>query len=232
VVRGAEAHFHSADYLRHNARRLEHLASLRIPLAGASVLELGAGIGDHSHYFLDRGCRLTITEPRLENLALLRARYPGVEVKSLDLERPGAPPPARYDVVYCYGLLYHLGDPSPALDYMSSCCDRLLLLETCVSFGDEALPHPVWENFLNPTQAASGAGCRPTRRWLFERLRSRFPFVYIPRTQPHHEEFPLDWERPELHQARLSRAVFVASRQPIDNPLLSAELLSRQSRHE
>jgi hypothetical protein len=109
VVRGAEAHFQSHDYLRHNSRRLEHLASLRIPVSGSRVLEVGAGIGDHSHYFLDRGCTLTVTEARPENLAALRARYPRVDVQALDLEHPRELPGAPYEIVYCYGLLYHLG---------------------------------------------------------------------------------------------------------------------------
>lgn len=47
-------YFHSYDYLRHNARRLEHLASLGLPITGRSVLEVGAGIGDHSHFYIDR----------------------------------------------------------------------------------------------------------------------------------------------------------------------------------
>jgi len=41
--------FHSVGYLRHNARRLEHLNSLGLDISGRSVLELGAGIGDHTH---------------------------------------------------------------------------------------------------------------------------------------------------------------------------------------
>src|SRR5262245_46388403 len=68
--------FHSFHYLRHNARRLEHLASLGIPVAGSRVLEVGAGMGDHSHFFFDRGCAVTITEARPELLARLRETYP------------------------------------------------------------------------------------------------------------------------------------------------------------
>src|SRR5438045_3527021 len=56
--------FHSWHYLRHTSRRLEHLASLSIPIFNTSVLEAGAGVGDHSHYYLDRGCQITITEAR------------------------------------------------------------------------------------------------------------------------------------------------------------------------
>ena len=46
--------FFHPQYVRHNARRLEHLASLRIPVVRMTVLEVGAGIGDHSHYYMDR----------------------------------------------------------------------------------------------------------------------------------------------------------------------------------
>src|SRR6266536_3069634 len=100
-------------------RNQEHLASLGIPVAGSSVLEVGAGIGDHSHYFLDRGCRTTITEARQENLRLLRQRYPSADVRRLDLEDPVTLPGAPFDVVYCYGTLYHLSRPAPAIRYLS-----------------------------------------------------------------------------------------------------------------
>ena len=40
------AHVHSENYLRINGRRLEHLASLGLPLDGRTVLEVGAGLGD------------------------------------------------------------------------------------------------------------------------------------------------------------------------------------------
>ena len=75
--------FHSDDYLRHNARRLEHLASLRLPVSGRSVLEVGAGIGDHTHYYTDRGCRVTITEARAQNLTYLTQRYPQCSIRAL-----------------------------------------------------------------------------------------------------------------------------------------------------
>lgn len=51
--------------------------------------------------------------------------------------------------------------------------------------------------------------------------------VYAPLTQPAHEEFPLDWTAPR-QPGTLSRAVFIASRQPLDHPLLTTELPDRQ----
>jgi len=222
--------FHSDHYLRHNARRLEHLASLGIPVAGMTVLELGAGIGDHSHYYLDRGCTVSITEARNEKLAIIRRRYPQQIVTALDLEHAVAIPPA--EVVHCYGLLYHLNNPDAALQFMSDHCTKYLFLETCVSFGMEKEMHLASEDGADLTQALSGTGCRPTKPWLFERLRALFEYVYCPKTQPNHDEFPLDWTDSKKHRATRQRSVFIASRTAINNNILSPSLLDFQVRHD
>lgn len=226
------ARFHSPHYLRHNARRLEHLASLGIPIAGMTVLETGAGIGDHSHYYMDRKCRITITEARSVNLHILKQRYPGYDVQFLDMEHPLPIDNSPFDVIHCYGLLYHLSNPEEALEFLSKQCSRMLFLETCVSFGEDKQINLVAENAKSPTQSFSATGCRPTRRMLFERLKELFEHVYIPRTQPNHEEFPVNWAAPEEHHHNLSRAIFIATRAKIDNKILSSTLLDRQQRHD
>jgi SAM-dependent methyltransferase len=224
--------FQSDHYTRHNARRLEHLSSLGISVAGSRVLEVGAGIGDHTHYYLDRGCEVTATDARPESLDILKSRYPGCRVERLDVEAHGVwLGGAQFDVVHCYGLLYHVCNPQVVLRAASDAASRLLFLESCVSFGNEEAVNPVSEPTEDPTQAFGGVGCRPTRRWILSHLKERFEFVYVPRTQPNHYEFPLDWTRPELHTAKYQRAVFVASRSRIESELLSEDLVEIQVRH-
>lgn len=227
--------FHSFQYLRHNGRRLEHLASLRIPVQGVKVLEVGAGIGDHSGYYLDRGCQVTITEPRPSNLDILRLRYPGADIRQVDLENMEQTKMQlkglSFDVAHCYGLLYHIQNPAAVLEFLGGVTQGVLLLETCVSFGDASQINVVSEVQKDPTQANSGLGCRPTRSWIFEKLKELFPFVYLPVTQPNHPEFPIDWTRPELHKEPLSRAIFVASKTELTNDQLAGQLLSVQARH-
>jgi hypothetical protein len=106
------------------------------------------------------------------------------------------------------------------------------LLESCVSFGEAEQIVRVPEHSGSPSQACSGVGCRPTRAWIFSELRKHFAFVYMPRTQPNHPQFPLDWTAPPPDRRLLTRAVFIATRTPLNNDALSAELLDRQSRHE
>ena len=221
--------FHDAHYLRHNMRRLEHLASLGLPLAGRTVLELGAGIGDHTSFFLDRDCRVCTSDGRLELLEILRGRYPSLRIEHIDLDED-CPLVDVFEIVYAYGVLYHLKDPVRGLDTMARLCSSLLLLETCVSPGNDLSVNLVSENAHFASQAVGGVGCRPTRPWVFAALKERFPFVYSTCSQPWHPEFPLDWTK-EMAGEGLTRAVFVASRQPLDLPELTPTLPDIQVRH-
>jgi SAM-dependent methyltransferase len=229
VLDDPEIQFHTENYLRHNDRRLRHLASLELPLSGRSVLEVGAGIGDHTAFFLARGCSIVTTDARAENLRVLRARYPQLDVRALDLDHPRGLADASFDVVYCYGLLYHLTRPAEAIAFMARVCRDLLLLETCVSFGDEEAVRWCDEPAEHPTQSVAGRGCRPTRPWVYRRLRDHFEHVYVPLTQPDHEEFPVDWTIAPSSSEKLIRSVFIAARRSLPTPGLVEGLPSRQT---
>src|SRR5437867_134509 len=84
--------FWSPHYREHNDRRLAHLASLELDLSNQKVLEVGAGIGDHTQFFLDRDDLVVVTEPRPEKLEILRMRYPGIDIRRLDLDDPTSEP--------------------------------------------------------------------------------------------------------------------------------------------
>ncbi len=223
-----ESTFHSDFYLRITARSLEHLVTLGLPLRGRTVLEVGAGAGDYSTFFLERACRVTITDVRPELLAYLRRRFPGQDVQRLDLEAPVALAGAPFEVVFCCGVLYHVRQPAQALAYLSECCQDLLLVSSQVIYGDEARLEEVDEEQARLGQSYYGRGSRFTRRWLWEQLQRHFPYVYMPLTQPAHPQFPIDWTV-QPTDAKLVRAIFVAARQPLSCPLLTETWLERQA---
>ncbi len=219
--------FLAPEALAINRARQEHLASLGLDLAGKRVLEVGAGIGLHTPFFLERGCEVTVTDGRAENVAEAARRLPGARTAlvDLDLDRPiglGA-----FDVVYCYGLLYHLADPARALGRMAEACTGLLLLETAVSPGtfDELL---LVRDPDAANQAVSGVGCRPTRLWVLKRLKALFGHAYIPLTQPDFVDFPLDWVHTPMQL--MHRSIFVASRTPLHLASLGEEVPTKQER--
>ena len=217
VVAQARIRFGGAHYERHNQRRLEHLASLDLDLDGKRVLEVGAGIGDHTGFYTARGCSVVCTEVRPELLMVLADHFadnPLVDVRALDMDDP-EDLGERFDVIHCYGLLYHLGNPAQAIKFLSDHCSGKIVLETCVSFGDEFLENTTPESQQNFSQAFYGQGCRPTRPWIWRELQKYIPFVYSTAKQPMHEEFPVSWVIPSTSE--LNRAVFVASRDDIQD---------------
>jgi SAM-dependent methyltransferase len=221
-------YFYSPHYQTHNRARLNHLASLGLPLTGRKVLEVGCGPGDHTGFFLERGCSVYAVDARQECIQALRARYPSVMTAQVDVNTPDALRNlGRFEVVYCYGLLYHLEDPKTGIANMASVCSDLLLLESCVSARGSEHVYPAQELAEDFTQSIRGLGCRPTRQWLFKSLEQYFPFVYQTRTQPDHPEFPLNWSTTSNEQG-LTRVVLVSSRSPLETAFLSPSLLEKQ----
>jgi 2-polyprenyl-3-methyl-5-hydroxy-6-metoxy-1,4-benzoquinol methylase len=199
------------EYTRINLRRMEHLASLGLPWAGRSVWEVSAGVGNLSSFFLDRECQLTVTDIRQSLLDILRDRLPITPVRDYDLEKPPADFTGRFDIVFCYGCLYHTQAPDEVIARLAAHCRDRLVLETCVSRSNENNFELVQEDANALTQAFHGVGCRPSRRFLFAELSKHFAYVYVTASQPVHPEFPCNWEELKSGSGEV-RSVFVASR--------------------
>lgn len=210
-----------------NKARQDHLAALGLQLAGKTVLEVGAGIGLHTQFFEDLGCSVLITDGRPENVSEIRRRYPHRQARILDLETTtDLTILGTFDIVYCYGTLYHLSQPEVALKAMAQVCNELILLETCVTPGNTVAINPISENINDLNQAYSGIGCRPTRPWVMAMLTQYFGFAYVSKYQPCYPDFDLNWNQP-LNKL-LHRAVFVGSKTPLHHDKLLETLPEQQ----
>jgi FkbM family methyltransferase len=217
--------FLEPEALRINAARLDHLDSLGLDLAGRRVLEVGAGIGLHTEFFERHGCKVLSTDGNPANVAEMMSRYPGRQLGVLDLDRSASLAAlGRFDIVYCYGTLYHLRDPAGALARLAEICDGQLLVETLVFPGEHAECHRVVEP-LTANQGIAGLGARPTRRWMMDQLGLNFAHAYTTLDQPDYPDFVTDWDAID-HYGNL-RAVFIGSRPALELPSLTSELPRR-----
>ena len=199
-----------------NRARLDHLAGVGLSIDGRTALEVGAGVGRLSGFFLERGCRLVTIEARPENVDELRRRYPDVRSEVADVE-DSLTALGRFDIVFCYGTLYHLEGPVRTLRSMAEVCDDLLLIETVVC--DSPLPVArLDDEYLSVNQALRGLAHRPSASYVALALnRIGFEHVYVAVQSP---DFPDYVWTPSADSAfsrdgHLLRSVFVAARSPI-----------------
>jgi SAM-dependent methyltransferase len=152
-------------------------------------------------------------DARSENVEECRRRCPAVsgvvaDVESFDLSALG-----RFDIVHCFGLLYHLENPIAALRNMYRVCNGVLLLETMVL--DTVRPVLALEDEYNAmNQALRGLGCRPSATFVTMALnRIGFRHVYGLAAPPEHEDFRFDWNDDGAWQrdGHPLRCIFVAS---------------------
>lgn len=216
--------FLAQPYQLHTIARLDHLDSLGLALRGKRVLEVGAATGEHTLFYLHRGCQVVPTDARPELVEFLRERF-GLPTYQLDVETQldQMVQLGTFDIVHCYGLLYHISKPLEFLQAAAKVA-TMLILETCVSPGKDRTLTYVEECRRNLWEAVHGKGCLPTRPWVFATLREHYAYVYCPVTQPRHPEFPRDWDHLVYPPTGLIRAVFIASHVPLHNPMLVEEL--------
>lgn len=205
-----------------NHRRQEHLACMGLDYYNKRVLEVGAGIGEFSTFFLDRGCKMVISDAREGNLIVLKERLASlgynVEGIQIDLDNPPKKDSlGSFDIVFCYGTLYHLSNPEKGIKFMADKCTGLLLIETCVYPIDNGVIN-LCDESGNVTQSIHSAGCRPARSWVMAELMKYFKYVYVPSFQPNHGDFILDWVN--IPKQPLYRTIFVASHKVISSKVL------------
>jgi 2-polyprenyl-3-methyl-5-hydroxy-6-metoxy-1,4-benzoquinol methylase len=205
-----------------NEARLAHLDTLGLPLAGKSVLDVGAGTGDLAQFFVQKGCQVTCVDGRKENIDELCARFPKLRGHVGDVQVDSLEPLGKFDIVFCYGLLYHVENPLAALRNMAAVCSDLMLLEMIICANTSPV-RSLADEKVEATQALLGMGSRPSPSYIAMALdRIGFPYVYLPVEPPDHPQFKfrwmnnLEWNR----DGNNMRCIFVASRSRLTNPRL------------
>ena len=211
-------------------------------LSGLRILDLGAGEGALSLEFAAQGARVVCVEGRQMNLAKVEfaASALGLKIELRCQDVRHLRETERYDVVLCFGLLYHLDLQSAVrlLEKIGLMAERLLVLDTHFSLAaSETISlnhrtfrgHLVREHEANATAEAktqipwasldNNASFWLSKATLMNELgRAGFGTVY-------EVEFPLVfdyWDRQTEERMRYrDRATFVAAKSR-STPILTA----------
>jgi hypothetical protein len=212
-----ERSFYQTPCIEINTARLDHLNKLQLPLEKKTVLEVGSGPGLLTHFFTEKGCKTLSLEGRKENVDAFKINNPNSEAIVFDCESSDWSSIKQADICFCYGLLYHLSTPFEFLRNVSTKVKEFIIIETAISNGasDNGI-NIVDESIGDYAQALNGFGCRPTRKFLWDALKSIYPYVYMPVFQPEHEDFPKSYTN-----GGTQRMIVIGSNIPLNNTMLS-----------
>lgn len=212
-----EGSFYQSACLQINTARLDHLNRLQLPIEKKSVLEVGSGPGLLTSFFTEKGCKTLSLEGRKENVVTFKINNPNSEVMVFDCESSDWSSINKADICFCYGLLYHLSTPSEFLQNVSTKVKEFIIIETAISnaTSDNSI-NIVDESNGDNAQALNGFGCRPTRKFLWDTLKSIYPYVYMPVVQPNHADFPKSYTN-----GGTQRMILIGSKIPLNNNMLS-----------
>lgn len=209
------SNFRGDRYAYLNELRWDLFLKMGIPIAGKSIFEPGAGIGDQTEWLLGQGVKhIHVNDGRPEKLEIIRQRFgddPRLTFVCGNLEECLANPEFKFtvDLIFMWGVYYHLDDSMSDFDIMRS----LSSIGPTVVFDYLESPEDgtVSYGYDNPSTSLSQHAIRPTTPTLMKGLKKVWGHAYLPNTQMEWND-PLAWDTP--------RRLAVASRIPLDNPQL------------
>lgn len=191
------------------------LGELKEKLGLRSAIDVGCGLGYFAGLLSSMGFDVVGLDGRSENADEAQRRFPKIRFHCLSAEDPEIVRLGLFDLVFCFGLVYHLENPFLAIRNLSMMTKRLLLVEGVMYPGDEPSMTLIDEG-SSDDQGLCHIAFYPTEACLVKMLyRAGFPCVYEVVKKPDHPDYH------ELPGHRRNRAIFSASRVPLDLSMLA-----------
>lgn len=186
------------------------VTKLKPALGLSNAVDAGCGVGFFSRTLADCGLSVCGFDGRKENVAEARNRFPEIPFEQADIEDRAILELGRFDLVLCFGLLYHLENPLRAIRHLRAMTEKCFLLES-MCLPDEKPSMLLREEPRQQDQSLTDMACYASESSLAKMLyRSGFAAVYRVTPLPEHDDF-----RETAEHAR-RRTVLLASSRPID----------------
>jgi len=183
-------------------------------LALKSALDVGCGVGYFSAFLRDMGFRVVALDGRRENIEEAQKRFPDIEFYHLNIEEPSVQRLGSFDLVLCFGLLYHLENPFAAMRNLHALTNKLLLIESMCVPANEPILY-LRDEGQSQDQSLNFVAFYPSESCLSKMCyRAGFPFVYRFNQLPLHEDFKTTLLR------KRARTMLAASKVPLNSSFL------------
>ncbi len=191
------------------------LGELKGPLGLRTAIDVGCGLGYFSGFLKSLGFDVTAVDGRQQNVDEAQRRNPDIRFLRFDAEDLAMQSLGKFDLVFCFGLLYHLENPMLAIRQLEQMTGKLLLVEAVISPGDEPTMALIEES-PDEDQGLNHIAFYPTEACLLKMFyRAGFPHAYTFSVQPDHPDYSGQHRKPRI------RTVLAASRDLVHSRFLA-----------
>jgi SAM-dependent methyltransferase len=190
------------------------LSELSQTLGIRTAVDVGCGLGYFSSLLRTLGLNVSGVDGRQQNVEEARRRFPEIVFRHCDAQEAALRGLGQFDLVFCFGLLYHLENPLLTIRHLHAMTAKLLLVEGVIFPGEEPIMALVDEG---PTedQGLNHIAFYPTEACLVKMFyRAGFSHVYGFSTAPRHPEYRA------TKGARRTRTMLAASHDPLTSQML------------
>ncbi len=207
--------FDMPHYRRLNESREVFLKQILPPLVAElgirRAADIGCGIGFFSELLRTSGFNVLGVDGRQQNVEEAKRRFPEIEFRVANAEETVITELGTFDLVLCFGLLYHLESPFRAIRNLAALTGKALLIDsTCIPGERPVLLFR--EEFDGNDQGLKYVALYPTESCLVKMLyQAGFIRVYRFRLLPDHPYYSEKMTRKRV------RTFLLAVRQKVTN---------------
>jgi len=162
---------------------------LKSAMGLSSAVDAGCGVGFFSQTLAECDLNVCGFDGRQENVTEAQLRFPRLPFEQGDIEERTILELGRFDLVLCFGLLYHLESPLLAIRNLRGLTEKCLLLES-MCLPEEKASMLLREEPNQEDQSLSDVAWCPSEGSLVKMLyRAGFEKVYRVIPLPDHEDF-------------------------------------------
>jgi FkbM family methyltransferase len=201
---------HYLDLIRARGATIRRVVRALKPALGLrSAVDAGCGVGFFAQTLAELGLETRGFDGRFENVVEARKRFPKIAFERGDIESAEIVGLGTFDLVLCFGLLYHLESPMRAIRHLRALTGKGLLIESMCVPGDDARM-TLREEPSQQDQSLTDMAFYPSELCLVKMLyRAGFAHVYRVARLPEHDDF----RETENHARR--RTMLFASHHPV-----------------
>ncbi len=173
-------------------RRIASDVKLALGPGKPTAIDVACGLGHYSNVLRSLGFEVLGVDVRKDNVEEARRRYPDAKFEVADAEDPGLSKLGTFDLVFCFGLLYHLENPFRAIRSLSAMTSTAMMVEG-ICYPSSAPVMVFMDEVESNDQGVNALAYYPSETALVKMLLTAgFPHCYLPVQMPAHPEYQPD----------------------------------------